>query len=277
MKTRFLILAALLAAAMSAQTIPIDSVRMVNANGVSVDSGSTVQITGILSATSEFGSSGPAFIQDNTGGVAIFDASVAGFAVGDSVTVSARVDFYRGLTEMKSPMITRSASGRTPQPRVLQAAHLGDTANSRETNEGMLAKLRGVFDTTGVFLGNRSYPFRDASGRGTVYIDSSVSDILNKMIPHDTIDLYGCVSQYDNSLPFFSGYQLMPRSYSDVGGSSGSNLMTIADAFVDSPDAAHRAGPAGSDRYRHWYRHCPFRRTLRNLHRYLHPGPDRGG
>ena len=234
MKTRLLILTALTVAVVSAQRIPIDSVRMVNANGVPVDSGRTVQVSGILSATNQFGSSGPAFIQDNTGGVAIYDASVSGFAIGDSVNVSARLDFYRGLTELKSPTITLVVAGKTPQPRALLAAHLGDTANNRETNEGMLAKLRGVFDTSGVFMGNRSYPFRDASGRGTVYIDSSVSDILNKMIPQDTVDLYGCVSQYDNSSPFFSGYQLMPRSYADVGGSSGSSLMTIADAFVDT-------------------------------------------
>jgi DNA/RNA endonuclease YhcR with UshA esterase domain len=234
MKSRFLILAGLLIAAGSAQVIPIDSVRKVNANGVPVDSGNTVHITGIFSATSQFGGSGPAFVQDNTGGVAIYDADVAGFAIGDSVTVTAVVDFYRGLTELKSATITLAATGKTPMPRTLQAAHMGDTANSREVNEGMLAKIRGVFDTTGVFLGNRSYPFRDASGRGTVYIDSSVSDILNKMIPRDTIDLYGCVSQYDASSPFFSGYQLMPRSYADVSGTPGSNLMTIADAFVDT-------------------------------------------
>jgi predicted extracellular nuclease len=234
MKTRLLILAALAVAVVSAQVIPIDSVRRFNAFGVPVDSGRTVQITGVFTATTQFGGWGPAFVEDNTGGVAIFDSTVAGYATGDSVTLTARIDFYRGLTELKSPAFTLVGTGKSITPRVLLAAHLGDTVNNREINEGLLAKVRGVFDTTGVFLGNRSYPFKDLSGRGTVYIDSSVSNILNKPIPTDTIDLLGCVSQFDMSSPFFSGYQLMPRSYADVGGAPSSGIMTIAQALADN-------------------------------------------
>jgi hypothetical protein len=225
---------AVLVASAWGQLVPISDVRENNANGVPLDSGQTALITGIFTATSQFGGSGPAFIQDNTAGVAVYGSAVAGFAVGDSVIVSGKVDFYNGLTELKTPTITFVSSGHDVAPRVLTIAHMGDTLNNREVYEGQLALVRGLFDTTGVFQGNRSYPFKDASGPGTVYIDSSVNDILGKPIPHETIDVTGCVSQYDKTAPFFSGYQLMPRSYSDLGGSSGSSIMTIADALVDA-------------------------------------------
>ncbi|MEO0108253.1 MAG: hypothetical protein ABIK62_03665, partial [candidate division WOR-3 bacterium] len=64
--------------------------------------------------------------------------------------------------------------------------------------------------------------------------DSNVSDILGRSIPGDTTDLVGCVSQYDRTAPYFSGYQLMPRSASDITGSSPGSIMTIAGAFVDA-------------------------------------------
>jgi DNA/RNA endonuclease YhcR with UshA esterase domain len=144
------------------------------------------------------------------------------------------VDFYRGLTEIKNPTIVLAVSGRNSDPLPIGIAQMGDTANRRERHEGRLVVCRGLFDTTGVFRGNRNYPFRDASGRGTVYIDSSVSDILGKPIPTDTVNLTGCVSQYDASSPYFSGYQLMPRFFADIAGSQPATIMTIADALIDA-------------------------------------------
>jgi len=236
MKTKLLILTALAVALASAQMIPIDSVRLDRPDGVPADSGATVNITGVFSATSQFGGSGPAYVQDNTAGVAVYGSAVGGYAIGDSVTLSAVVSFYYGLTELKNPVLTLVATGHTLTPRVLTIAHLGDTANGREVNEGILATVRRcVFDTTGVFRGNKSYPFKDASGRGTVYIDSQATDILGKAIPQDSVDITGCVSQYTLASPYFAGYQLMPRYWADVaGGAPGSNIMTIAQALADN-------------------------------------------
>ncbi|MEO0108252.1 MAG: hypothetical protein ABIK62_03660, partial [candidate division WOR-3 bacterium] len=153
----------LLLARLSAQPlVPVDSIRCFRPSGVPADSGLVVRVTGVFSATGQFGSWGPGFVQDNTAGVAVYDSAVARFAIGDSVLITARIDFYNGLTELKNPSISRISSGHELEPRPILIAQMGDTLNNRELYEGRLVTCHGIFDTTGTFQGNRSYPFRDA-------------------------------------------------------------------------------------------------------------------
>ena len=66
--------------------------------------GTAVTITGVLTVTDSF--NGPAFIQDATGGIAVFDEQVfanATLKVGDSITVAGtRAAFNDQRSECKS-------------------------------------------------------------------------------------------------------------------------------------------------------------------------------
>ena len=93
-------LGVLLAVGVVLAQIPIDSVRRNRPDGVPVDSGNSVTITGIVTATTQFGTSGPGYVQDRTGGVAVYGSQVGNLALGDSASITGTVDFYHGLTEI---------------------------------------------------------------------------------------------------------------------------------------------------------------------------------
>ena len=218
---RLLVAVAVLVSGAPAQVIPIDSVRKFSLpNGVPVDSGQVVSITGVVSAASEFGPTGPAFVQDNTGGVALYGAEVGSLAIGDSIIVTGTVTFYNGLTELQGLTIVPVSSGNWVRPWDVSVLHLGDTLNDREVNEGKLGVIRRViFDTVPglVFEAGKTYPLKDSSGRRKVcYIDPQVASIIGQPVPEDTIDLLGCVSQYDYTPPYFAFYQVTPRFSADL-------------------------------------------------------------
>ncbi|MCL5028353.1 MAG: hypothetical protein M1480_04960, partial [Bacteroidetes bacterium] len=55
------------------QTITsIDSVRINDSNGSPVNAGKAFTISGIVTSTNQFGSSGPGSIQDETAGISIY-------------------------------------------------------------------------------------------------------------------------------------------------------------------------------------------------------------
>jgi DNA/RNA endonuclease YhcR with UshA esterase domain len=225
----------LLAGTVSAQ-VPIDSIRKNRPDGVPVDSGASVTFAGIVTATNQFGTGGPGYVQDRTGGVALYGSGVSSLAIGDSVSVTGTIDFYRGLTEIKNFTASVVSQLKHVDTLAITTPHLGDTANLREVNEGRLVVIRDAFfDTTpGLsFVGNASYPLRDNYGVVSVYIDAQ-TDIVGQAVPTGNLNVIGCAGQYANLGDYWSGYQLLPRSYADMGQTPTVNVMTIADAFIDA-------------------------------------------
>lgn len=81
---------------------PLAAIRANDSLGVPVLLDSLVTITGIVTCAAQLGTSGPAYIYDNTGAVAIYDNTVptSGIAIGDSIRATGWVGFFAGLTEM---------------------------------------------------------------------------------------------------------------------------------------------------------------------------------
>ena len=83
---------------MYAQVVPISSITQNNANGVPLDTGMFKTVTGIVTVANQFG--GPSYIQDNTGGLAIFYTD---FSVDSTIISYYRYPKKLTLTDPNNP------------------------------------------------------------------------------------------------------------------------------------------------------------------------------
>jgi len=176
--------------------------------------GSTVTVSGIVTSGAEFGTI--RYMQDGTGGIAVFSSGLSTTVRGDLVTVTGVTSQFQNLLEI-TPVNSWSlvASGNPlPTPIVL-------TPNQVVENyESMLIQINNVnFATSGVFQGNASYNFTSNGETGVVYIRSS-NPLVGTAIPTSNITLYGLVSQFGNQ------YQILPRDINDLVTSSGIAITT---------------------------------------------------
>lgn len=217
---------------------PIRDLRKNDNQGIPLLKDSTVTISGIITIANQFGYSGPGFIQDSTGGVAAYDTILNHLSIGDSITVTARCTVYAGLTELKALRnltIHSRSNFILPRTMIIPDVEVIDTAAGYIETEGWLIQIDSVRITnapTDTFAGNTNYTIEDTQGRtGEIRIDGDCADIVGRQIPTSRFNLVGAVSQYVYSPPYFGGYQIMPRSWFDLGGSF--QFVTIADAIRD--------------------------------------------
>lgn len=214
---------------------PISTVREVDANLYPTHFGQLYSVKGLVTCANQLGTSGAAYLQDGTGGVAFYDGLVtsSGIAIGDSIELTAYVDFYAGLIELaddpanpsNDPVLTIINSGNTVTPLAIVPSGLN------ETNEGKLVKVIGaVFVETGNFASAQSAHAVVGTDTFVVYIDNS-TNLVGSSIPTGAQDIVGCVGQYDNSSPYTSGFQLIPRFTADLTAST--PITPIADVKVN--------------------------------------------
>ncbi len=220
------------------QSRPIRDLRRNNNQGIPLLKDSIVTISGIVTVANQFGYSGPGFIQDSTGGVALYDTLVNRLSIGDYITVTGRCTVYAGLTELKALRnLTIHSRGNFILPKLMTIPEVGviDTAGGYVENEGWFIQIdsvRIINAPTDTFAGNTNYTIEDKQGRtGTIRIDGNCSDIVGKPIPINRFNLVGVISQFVYNPPHFGGYQIMPRFWFDLGGSY--QFMTIAEAIRD--------------------------------------------
>jgi hypothetical protein len=152
------------------------------------------------------------YMQDNTGGINIFDfAVIQPVARGDSVEVAGRFSNYNAKSEIIDFTINVLSSGNAvPDPVVITNVDMGEEYESMliRINQGLVSAWDSI--TTSSF----NATFTDASGDLTLRVDSD-TDIIGHPAPQSFIDLIGIGSQNDFSSPFTEGYQIMPRSWAD--------------------------------------------------------------
>ncbi len=203
----------------------IGNVKPNDVNGVPLRSGDLVTIRGIVTVGGEFG--GPSYLQDNSGGIAVFGSALSSAAaVGDEVVVSGVVSPFNGLSELTAPLLhTILSSGNIVDPVVVTCAQAsGDGAGGVEQYEGMLIRLNAVtvtdtsnnpVATWAVAGSGTNFRLHDAGGTLDCRIDNNVS-IANTVAPSGAFDVVGVLSQFRTALPFIGGYQLMPRAQADI-------------------------------------------------------------
>ncbi len=159
------------------------------------------------------------FIQDSSGGISIFSSGYYGkpIKLGDSVSVTGKLEQYYGLTEIDTPKIKiiNHAGSFVPKPLIINNYH------NLEAYEGMLVNIDArIVDKSS----NRS-------GKYYIVVPSYGSDItLNVFISDrqkdrkqfedfeigETVNLTGIIEQHDfNSKPD-SFYQIIPRFSGDM-------------------------------------------------------------
>lgn len=215
-----------------AQIVSIASICQNNSSGIPIDTGAFKTVTGIVTAANEFG--GPAYIQDVTGGIAVFYTEFStAISIGDSVIVTAKLSQFNGLTELVystfggTPSFTIVSSGNPVPPPVVCTIQQFSTQtwNGHEEYEGKLIRINGLTITgTGTFQANTNYTVTDASGTSQLRIDNN-TNLVGTLIPTGTFDCIAEASQFDASVPFSSGYQFLPRFVADLFQSGGPIIL----------------------------------------------------
>jgi phosphatidylserine/phosphatidylglycerophosphate/cardiolipin synthase-like enzyme len=219
-----------------AQVITIDSARSQDANGVSLLLGQTVTVRGVITMSEELATP-LVYFQDPTGGLIGYEGSFwSGTNAGDSVQVTGVVTQFNGLTELQPvSAFTVLATNRPYTPRLVTCSNI---RLNGEDYEGQLIRINGVtavHNTSGQNVTTWS-----TSGSGTNYrvlvgTDSveiriySSTNIANAPVPPFPFDVIALTSQFDASSPYTSGYQILPRSLTDLipQGGSGPLLSSI--------------------------------------------------
>lgn len=205
--------------------VPIVDLRMNDASGIPVGNGSMFTVSGVVTAGNHFGASGPGAIQDLTAGISVYgSAFVNQVQIGDSVTVTAQLVHFNGLTQLDftkpGASVIKHKSGVAVQPVIVTIAQIiAQTWNGVEEIESELIRVNNVtINGTGNFSGGTSgynYTISDPTGSLAIRIDESVN-IVGTPIPSGTVDMIGILSQYKFAAPYNSGYQIMPRFVNDI-------------------------------------------------------------
>jgi len=198
--------------------VPIQELRQNAPGGVARSLGWTnVRIKGIATVGSQFGADGPGYLQDVTGGIAVYGAAfvekvIPGYAL--EIEVSGVVNFFYGQLELIPYTVNRTGVKTFPETVAVTS---GEIARNGEAYEGLLVKvedvqLSGSYPPSGE---NGNLIMNDGSGACTLRIDKE-TDIAGCATPNSRVNIVGVVGQYDYDLPFDSGYQLLPRSLNDI-------------------------------------------------------------
>jgi len=209
-----------------AQTsVPIQSIRLNDANGVPLSVNQVVTVSGIVTCSNQYGAAGPAAIQDETGAVSIYGNTFSNFvAIGDSVTVTATMTNYNGLAELSfalgTPSFVNHSSNNLIEPEVVTINQIiNQQWNGFEEFESKLIRIDNVtINASGNFTAQTNYNISDQTGSllSGLRIDGDVTSIVGTQIPSGQIDIVGILGQYDNSAPYSSGYQILPRFILDI-------------------------------------------------------------
>lgn len=199
--------------------IPISDARENDGQGVPKKLNEIVTVTGIVTASKQFGS--PSYIQDATGGMAIYDFNFSGAVnIGDEVTVTGKVTQFNGLTELANVTIDQLAPnvGAIDPVETTIEDLLADGQNGIEKYESTLILLRNISVNTATWTvtgSGTNYKISNGSKELDIRVDNDV-DFANLAAPGGTFDVVGVVSQYQRTSPFVGGYQLMPRMKEDI-------------------------------------------------------------
>lgn len=247
-------------------TTDIAVVSEVDVDGVAVNNGQEFTIQGTALGVNLGGSNTQFTIFDETGGMGIFDGgSSAGYTVteGDELLVTGTVSQFNGLTQLNpSSIVVLSQGNPIPAPTTITA--LGEDTES----ELVVFECATLVDPAQWTNSGSGFNVDVTDGTNTIVvrIDNDV-DLYNQPAPTGEFDVVGIGGQFDNSNPFTSGYQLLPRSSADILPSScaagpaqvsiltlpcGGEILQVTGAFAGST-----AGGTATDETRTIYAYQP--------------------
>jgi hypothetical protein len=202
--------------------LSILALRQNDNQGIPIYNDSTKTVSGIVTATNQFGRNGPVTIQDNEAGIALYgSAYVSKVSMGDSITITGPLVVYRGMTEyiydaeISEVIVHKNVT--IPEPQIVTISDiLNQDWNGVEALESKLVLIENIkFAEKGTFNSYRNYPITD----GTYKIDLRIGragKLEGKPLPSDNFSVIGVVNQNKSTPPYKGGYQIFPRSLSDL-------------------------------------------------------------
>jgi hypothetical protein len=196
---------------------PVTGVEAYRFYGVRV-SGRVTAAQGVFSATNtDF------WVQDGTGGIRVFKFGlpVASPGLGDEVTVAGELDQFNGLLEIEDSPNCGDLEISIDAPNSPPAARDINTCDLGEDTEGLLVRLQFPFaDTTGNnspnWGANKTYRIHDCLPDTVLLFVDTDTNIDGTSIVRTQLGITGISNQFDTVSPFTSGYQIIPRSLSDL-------------------------------------------------------------
>lgn len=167
-----------------------------------------VTITGVLTVADNF--AGPAYIQDSTGGIAVFSQLVHGdgvFSVGDSITLTGIRETFNNQIQIGtvSNVVNNGQPINPIEPQTITLSQLNE-------HPGELVRIEDVsFPSPGnLIFGNSNYDIIDASGTGELRVDNDVASIVGLAQPELCTEVIGVIGRFQDI------FQLLPRRRADL-------------------------------------------------------------
>ncbi|NQU66711.1 MAG: lamin tail domain-containing protein, partial [Candidatus Marinimicrobia bacterium] len=210
-------------------------VSIADARGLGIDQCVTIQA--VVTSPSFQGSVQSEYtIQDDTAGIILFAPEInLGLMVGDEVLVSGTTDEYNGKFEIivEDPsQVTFLGVTDLPVPQIVTVS---DLSTNGEAWESELVTIENVFLSSGIWPPDGTSANLIITDNGTstltMRIDSD-TEIDGSPEPGWPVNVTGVGGQYDSTVPYDSGYQLLPRFNSDFE-ETGGNQYPIADGGDD--------------------------------------------
>ncbi len=180
--------------------------------------GSEVTIRGIAINGEELGRI--KYIQDATGGIAVYSSSLDDLEAGTDITLTGILKSYNNMLEIDpvSSSTENSTGNPLPDPAILTPDELG------EDYEGQLVQIKNaVFKDVGsVFQASTNYDFTADGIEGVIRISSYDGSNPNegRIIPSGEVTITGVLAQY------FTTYQILVRYNEDIAPNSSINLAS---------------------------------------------------
>lgn len=196
-------------------TYPIGTITTVDSNGVGDSLNVTCFIEGVVYGVDLRGGNGIQFtVIDPTGGIGVFSFNdISNYTVqeGDSIKLRGSVGAFNGLIQMNPDSIQLISTGN-PLKQPTLVTQLGENTESDLIVLENVTLVNAANWGTG---GSFNVDVTNGTDTFTVRIDGDV-DISGLPAPVGAFDVCGIGGQFDNSSPFTSGYQLLPRYVADI-------------------------------------------------------------
>ncbi len=168
--------------------------------------GSEVTVAGIVTNSTELGEV-LRYLQDETAGIVAYGAEVSSLLPGDSIVISGTLKDYSGLLEIEpiSSVTVVSSGHKLPDPIILTPNQYSNAY------ESMIIKTNNaILSAEGKFSSGKNYNFSANMEDGQIRITSENSPFVGSVIPQDTVNITGILSEYDGQ------FQVLVRLKDDI-------------------------------------------------------------
>lgn len=159
-------------------------------------------------------------IQDETGGIWLFDSSIEGqgLEVGDMVELGGTVNLDIQALQLSGVTIREIVKGvGAPDPVEVTTGEIASASNPRDPLQNLLATVRGAELLTGFTSGgNRNANIDDGTGSTIIRVESGISDSGDAILTTVGMEVGKCYDITGIVSAFFGDAEIFPRSVDDV-------------------------------------------------------------